>query len=708
MVNDKLLGSQLGSYVLVEILGHGAFGSVYLGKHFLLEHKPPVAVKVLNTTLNTQEEIDRFFQEAVILDKLTHPNILPVVDANLYEGYPFFVAEYAPGGSLRDRLDALNGSPMPLTDAMHILNQVGMALQHAHDLDIVHRDLKPANILFNTDGDAVLADFGIAIHVQRTRRVDEIGTPPYMSPEQFKGKISKKSDQYALGCVAYELLTGQQLFIADDPYTIGYKHIYEQPVLPSTLNPSIPPAIEEIILKALSKERDDRFENVADFVIALREALGLPMTESTPLPPLQSSLPLPSSMGNEYPSTNPSRPVQPEPPASRLGQPLDPHRTQAEDGVIRGPRPLRSPAQTPIANRAQLRPQTQNGGQNSARTVLAWSVTTGLDHTYYSEPAVLNSVVYAGTYTTNVDNPHKEANQLRALDALTGQQLWAVTTNYGIYDAPVVANGVVYVCTGNINLPGEIYAVDAASGEVRWSFPTDEFVKVRPTVTNDIVYAYPDHAVYALDTQSGREIWAVTVKAGLAHRPALASGHMYLITERGICYELDAFTGQKIETYADLGEILAAETTVTGINCLCFAEGELYALDMQKQQRIWTTRLDVQISGDLILKNGVAYIGSHGGFVGDSANTKLHAIDTASGKILWIAHLRHEIESAPVIADNNIVYVSTFGRELYAIDAQNGHILFTSKVGKGRINRPAAEQGMIFVSTGEMHALQIR
>ncbi|GER85957.1 hypothetical protein KDW_01190 [Dictyobacter vulcani] len=530
-----------------------------------------------------------------------------------------------------------------------------------------------------------------------------------MSPEQFKGKISKKSDQYALGCVAYELLTGQQLFTADDPYTIGYKHIYEQPVLPRDLNPNIPPAIEIVILKALAKERDDRFENVADFVIALREAVGLPMTQSTPLPPLR----------------NPSTAT---PPVKKVDGVLDPnsaqrdgsqehwthqvpdhHRTLSNTGGASTPQPfVRPPAQTPIANRARARASSNNGSSNSSRTVLAWSVTTGLDHTYYSEPAVLNSVVYAGTYTTTIDNPLKEANQLRALDALTGQQLWAVTTKYGIYDAPVIASGVVYVCAGNINQPGEVYAVDAAAGTVLWSFPTDEFIKVRPTIANDIVYAYPDHAVHALDAQTGNEIWGVTIKAGLAHRPAIASGRMYLITERGYCYALDALTGEKLETFTDLGEVHAAETTVAGINCICSADGELYAIDMQTQQRIWSTRLDKQISGDLILKNGVAYVGSHGGFVGDSANTKLHAIDTTNGQILWVAHLRHEIESAPVVTDNNIVYVSTFGRELYAIDAQNGRILFTSKLGKGRINRPAAEQGMIFVSTGEMHALEIK
>jgi eukaryotic-like serine/threonine-protein kinase len=277
-VNDELLGKQLGSYELVKELGRGAFGSVYLGKHFLLEHKPSVAIKVLNNTLTSQEEIQRFFQEAVLLDELTHPYILPVLDANLYEGYPFFVAEYAPGGSLRDRLDKLNGSPMPIDEAIHIISQVGQGLQHAHDLNVVHRDMKPANILFNAQDDALLADFGISVHVQKTSRVDEVGTPTYMSPEQFKGKVSKRSDQYALGCIIYEMLTGQPLFTADDPYTIGYKHIYEPPVQPRSLNPDIPDETEAVILKALSKEREDRYASVTDFLRALQSAAGIAPT----------------------------------------------------------------------------------------------------------------------------------------------------------------------------------------------------------------------------------------------------------------------------------------------------------------------------------------------------------------------------------------------------------------------------------------------
>jgi serine/threonine protein kinase len=698
MVNDKLLGSQLGSYILVNLLGHGAFGSVYLGKHFLLEHKPPVAVKVLNTTLNTQVEIDRFFQEAVILDKLTHPNILPIVDANLYESYPFFVAEYAPGGSLRDRLDKFNGALMDLGDAMHLLNQVGLGLQHAHDLDIVHRDLKPANILFNAANDAVLADFGIAIQVQSTRRVDEIGTPPYMSPEQFKGKVSKKSDQYALACIAYELLTGQQLFTADDPYTIGYKHIYELPVEPRELNPDIPPAIEVVILKALAKERDDRYESVADFIRALRTAAGLPISVSTPLPPVIST-PIPPIRPAEV-SNDDEWDVDPDVPARaisrvrRANTTSDPHRTQRTLPTHTGGDTARTPP-------------THITGSNTARTQLVWSVATGLDHTYYSEPATFDGIVYAGTYSTIVDNPNKEVNQLRALDAASGEQIWAVNTDYGIYDAPVVTNGTVYACSGNINLPGKIYALDAATGQVRWSFPTEEYVKVRPTIANNMVYAYPEHAIYALDADTGLECWSVTIKAGMSSRPVIASGRMYLSTDRGYCYALDALTGQKLDTFTDMGEVYAAETTVDGINCICAFEKELFSINMDTQQIRWSIQLDKHISGDLVLKNGIAYIGSHGGFVGDSANTKLHAIEASTGKTLWVAHLKHEIESAPVVADN-MVCVSTFGRELYGIDLRTGRTLFVAKVGKGRINRPSIENNTVFVSTGEMHALQVK
>jgi serine/threonine protein kinase/outer membrane protein assembly factor BamB len=697
MVNDELLGKQLGSYQLVQLLGHGAFGSVYLGKHFLLEHRPPVAIKVLKTTLSTQDEVDRFFQEAVLLDELTHPNILPIFDANLYEGFPFFVTEYAPGGSLRDRLDQLGGNPMQLDEAIRLLNQVGQGLQHAHDLNVVHRDIKPANILFNANGDAMLADFGIALQLQKTRRVDEIGTPPYMAPEQFKGQVSKKSDQYALACVAYELVTGQQLFEADDPYTMGYKHIYEPPIDPRDLNPDIPLALEEVILKALSKRRDDRYATVADFVLSLQRAVGISEGASEMIAEVeqvelhsvseQQSQPVVDTRAMEA-----SGVVQPQheivPRVKRATRSYSEHQTEP---AVSQQRPLARPA-TPIT-----------GG--SSRLALAWSVTTEIDHTYYSEPAAVNGIIYAGTYTT-ADRTSGDHNQLRALDTSTGEQRWAFSAEFGIYDAPVVVDNVVYFSSGDINKRGKVYALNASTGQPYWSFGTEEYLKAMPSVVDGTVYAHSQHAVYALNAATGEEYWSVTLKAALSNRPAIVDGIVYLGTELGNCYVLDAAFGKKRATFTDVGEVQTVVKTINGINCICSFDGELYAFDMTTGEVRWTLAMDKHISGGLTVDNGIAYVGSHGGFVGDSANTKLSAIDVATGELCWMTHVKHEIESAPVVA-NGVIYISTFGHELYAIGAQQGNLLFSTGVGRGRINRPAVADGMLFVSTGEMYAFHL-
>jgi serine/threonine protein kinase len=269
---QSMLEKQLGNYRITAEIASGAFGSVYIAKHLVFDDELPVAIKLLHTHLGSEKERERFLQEARFLRKLKHPHILPLLDAGLYEGFLFFIVEYAANGSLYDRLRRQPSQPLHIGEALTILSQTAQALQYAHDQDIVHRDLKPANILFNAKGEAILADFGIAVVLEQTKRIEVEGTPPYMAPEQFQGEVSKKSDQYALGCIAYEFLRGQRPFMAPDFFSMGYKHVHEQPIPPTQLNPNLPEYMEQAILKAMAKQREDRYRDVSAFIAALQQA----------------------------------------------------------------------------------------------------------------------------------------------------------------------------------------------------------------------------------------------------------------------------------------------------------------------------------------------------------------------------------------------------------------------------------------------------
>ena len=201
---DTNIGKQIGNYRIVEEIGSGAFADVYKGQHIVLRDKPPVAIKLLHARLKLPRERDTFIQEAQLLYRLQHPHILSMQDVGFQEGLPYIIAEYASRGSLQDRLDRQPGKPLPIDEAITILTHIGQALHYAHQLGIVHRDLKPENILFNAKGEALLADFGIAVVLasKHTKEVGNGGTPAYMAPEMFAGKVSTKSDQYALGCIS--------------------------------------------------------------------------------------------------------------------------------------------------------------------------------------------------------------------------------------------------------------------------------------------------------------------------------------------------------------------------------------------------------------------------------------------------------------------------------------------------------------------------
>lgn len=285
------IGRQLGSYRLVAKIDSGFYGSVYKGQHLIFEDEPIVAIKVLYAQLASSEESDQFIREARLLKKLKHPFILPILDASIQDGVAYVITEYASRGSLRDLIKRQSNRPFPLEEALTLLSQIGQALHHAHQQYIVHRDLKPANVLFNGRGEALLADFGIAAVLGKagTRQLGLYGTPAYMAPEQFEGFVSTKSDQYALGCIAYELVTGRKPFNVEDVLmeAIWYQHAKVDPTPPTQLNPLLPLHIEQAILKAMAKERTNRHADVSAFLAALQKSVQQWLTEGNTLADLK-------------------------------------------------------------------------------------------------------------------------------------------------------------------------------------------------------------------------------------------------------------------------------------------------------------------------------------------------------------------------------------------------------------------------------------
>jgi serine/threonine protein kinase len=270
---DTYVDKQVGNYRIEKEIASGSFGTVYLARHLHLRERV-AAIKIMHLVrFTSEEEKNNFLKEAQILERLKGlPNILPLLDVGVDGNVPYMVTEYAEQGSLRMYIRK-RGSSLLSLQALKIIEQIGRGLQGAHDKGIVHRDLKPENILFNTKGEALLADFGISTALSTASVRDTqhtTGTPGYMAPEQIRGKVCKESDQYALACIAYELLTRHKLFDTPDFTSMCYLHINEAPIPPRQHNSQISEAVEHAILKALSKQRADRYPNVSAFIAALK------------------------------------------------------------------------------------------------------------------------------------------------------------------------------------------------------------------------------------------------------------------------------------------------------------------------------------------------------------------------------------------------------------------------------------------------------
>src|SRR5215210_4905372 len=258
-------------YELGEILGFGGMSEVHLARDVRLHRD--VAVKVLRADLARDPSFYlRFRREAQNAAALNHPAIVAVYDTGEAETangpLPYIVMEYVEGVTLRDIVHT--EGPMPSKRAIEIIADACQALNFSHQHGIIHRDVKPANVMITKTGAVKVMDFGIARAVADgqaavTQTAAVIGTAQYLSPEQARGEaVDARSDVYAAGCVLFELLTGEPPFTGDSPVAVAYQHVREDPKSPSQLNPQVTPALDAIVLKALSKNPINRYQSAAE------------------------------------------------------------------------------------------------------------------------------------------------------------------------------------------------------------------------------------------------------------------------------------------------------------------------------------------------------------------------------------------------------------------------------------------------------------
>lgn len=342
-----------GRYQLRDLLGEGGMASVYLAYDSALDRQ--VAIKTLHTELGREQSFrERFRREAQAVAKLSHTNIVSVFDTGEDELdgalMPYIVMEYVEGRPLGSVLaeDIRQYGAMPADKALKVTADVLAALETSHEMGLVHRDIKPGNVMMTKRGVVKVMDFGIARAMQSgvtsmTQTGMVVGTPQYLSPEQALGRgVDARSDLYSVGIMLFQLLTGRLPFDADSPLAIAYAHVQEEPVAPSSINRSIPPALDALVARALKKNPNERFPSAAAMRdecarVAGAGGTGAPAiiggaapansgsgVGSAVFPPLDQSAPAPQGVQTPY-QPHPHTPYGPGPatpaPAPHYGYP---------------------------------------------------------------------------------------------------------------------------------------------------------------------------------------------------------------------------------------------------------------------------------------------------------------------------------------------------------------------------------------------------
>ncbi|WEH13285.1 PQQ-binding-like beta-propeller repeat protein [Streptomyces sp. VNUA24] len=701
-----------GRYELEVLLGRGGMGEVWVAHDTRIRRR--VAVKLLQPHLEGGEGTRLFFREARTAGGLNHPGIVTVHDLGEdTDGTLFLVMEMLSGRDLSTVLR--KDGPPPVADALDWTAQAADALAAAHAAGIVHRDLKPANLMLTDSGLLKILDFGIARYAATTTASSAVvGTVAYMPPERLSGQAGDgRADLYALGCVLYELLTGERLFGDLETAALLVAHLQQVPSAPSRVRPGPGPAVDALVLEMLAKDPGDRPATADEVRDRLRAALPAPSqpgraTATVPADPAAVTRPT-APAGPRRPGSPPGAPDGSAAPGPAAGE-------DAPTAVVTSFAPTApgSPAwATPPQGRTRAHSlpfgapawatQTAPGspppaGGGPFTDPLSVSVTVG-PGARRARPwaAVLGgglaaAVVVAGLAvggTALISSLSHVYDGIDAEDSPTGGNRWTFATTGAVKSAPVVSDGTVYVTSND----RKVYALDAATGDRKWAYRTGEAIEASPFVSGGTVYVGSrDGKVYALDAATGDKKWAYTTGAGVESTPVEAGGTVYVGSGDAQVYALDARTGARKWAHRTEGAVESRPVVSDGTVYVGSGDSKVYALDAATGDEKWTYPTRDWIESAPVLSGDTLYVGSR--------DETLYALDAATGAEKWSVASGDWQGSAPAVVGDT-VYASGEG-ELMALHAATGRHKWRSKsVGYGTPYAPVVSKGVVYVVSGD-------
>lgn len=690
-----------GKYRVLELLGRGGMGAVYKVEHLLFSHQKFFALKVLHADFAGRDMFRKRFQREVeIAMEFVHEHAVQIRDfGETPGGLPYFTMDFCSGMSLRQLLE--QEKTLPVRRALTIARQVLSVLHSAHGKGIAHRDLKPENILVEQrhgEDHAMVLDFGIAkvvmgersqVPVANLTQAHVVGTPIYMSPEQTLGEeTDMRTDIYAMGVILYELVTGKPPF-SGTLRDIFIGHVTKDVPRPLKLRKDLPAAVEDIILKAMSKKREQRFATAHEMMQAVDGVLNAPDNAATGrswriAATAMALLLLAVGSGYVYtkwvrvagnrPSATPDKTAPDKPTDKPIARPLPPE--VAKPGEPASCRPG-SLARADLCRSGHYRSKGLLELHGSK-----WKIPLGAP--VLTASAIADGVLYIGaTYFENM----QRLGRVFAIDIAEGKIKWSFATEEAVQSAPAIADGKVFFGGEN----GLVYALDAGNGNEVWKFTAAKISSSSPAVYQGVVYIGCDnHYLYALNSLDGKERWRFKTNNPIYSSPAVHEGVVYCAGSDSFCYAIQAADG-RLKWKCSTGAFGASTPAVDGDTVYFTAGSYLRAIDRATGKDRWVCEVDGR-SYSPAVADGLIYVVSR----------SVACIDL-QGKIKWQAAFTWT-RMPPCVAEGTLY----FGADdhIVALDGQSGQERWRFRL-QGLTGSLCVHDGLLFAGArdGEFIAI---